>query len=104
MDKLEPARMASARSGEDAEVDTEKQDVFVPWKLQGKDGRTVTVTGSEEDEKKEEQTYQRYYHLFKAGELRSLVEDAARDLDLHDLRIEPEHWEEGNWWIRASFG
>lgn len=91
MDKLLPATMQ--RASEDSQAE-EKQDVFVPWKLQGRDGRTQD----------EAEVHQRYYHLFTAGELKDLVEDAAREMHLQDsLTVEPEHWEEGNWWIRAGF-
>lgn len=108
MDKLLPAVMQRQRPMDsDADVEAkadaggagrsgEQQDVFVPWKLQGKDGRAVA--GVQE----EEETYQRYYHLFKAGELRELIQEAGVEMGLsHIIEVEPERWEQGNWWIRA---
>ncbi|ORY32170.1 hypothetical protein BCR39DRAFT_524449 [Naematelia encephala] len=93
---------------ESAEVD-KVQDVLVPWVLQAQEGQT------------ESQVFQRYYHLFVAGELRDLVSSAAeaegyRVLQGDDrsggclrgtdkwLRIRAEGWEADNWWIEGEVG
>jgi tRNA (uracil-5-)-methyltransferase TRM9 len=50
-----------------------EQDVFVPWKL----AKSLKVQDSTPDTllnpKKEEIVYQRYYHMFKQGELEDLI-------------------------------
>jgi len=77
------------------------QDVFVPWKksTEKKDGQEATVD-----------VHQRYYHMFEKGELRELVEEAAKQLGLQVLKnvghesaagvqIVQEGWERSNWYI-----
>jgi len=83
----------------------EKQDVFVPWKLQPAQ-RTERLAG--EGKELAEPVYQRYYHLFKSGELREMVAEAARqeldDAGFRSFKIdEQEIWESGNWSIVACF-
>lgn len=107
MDKLESA--ASMLSSLELS-ETKKQDVFVPWKLQGaqqqKSKAEAGTTASEATSTPP--VFQRYYHLFKAGELRALVEEAVRE-ELDDdsqarfVIDEEERWESGNWSITGCF-
>lgn len=106
MDKLESAQhtMQSLQLSQ-----AEKQDVFVPWKHQeGQGKRAVVATVAQSQSSASELVYQRYYHLFRAGELRSLLAQAASDelgdSDFHFLIIdEHEKWESGNWSIVGQF-
>lgn len=69
-------------------------------------GQGENPSGKErEEEKEKEKTYQRYYHLFQSGELKSLVLEARDDLGLQDsLEVDDdEEWEQGNWCIQARF-
>ena len=99
MDKLERATLESV--GQIDELDGAKQDVFVPWKLQ-----SSTYPGDAQDGATAAPTYQRYYHLFRAGELKELVEAAAALFPTHgpQMVVDEERWEEGNWWITARYG
>jgi tRNA (uracil-5-)-methyltransferase TRM9 len=109
MDKLEKATSAlqSLHLSE-----TEKQEVFVPWKLQQRPSSKKIQNDTPDTQVQEEKSapvFQRYYHLFKAGELRELVMQAAEEeMDeglLPELRVdEDELWEQGNWCIQARFG
>lgn len=109
MDKLESAAnmLSSLELSE-----TKKQDVFVPWKLQPAQQKKSTIEApSDSIQATQDSTppvFQRYYHLFKAGELRALVLEAAREgfdgTSHHQLTIDSEErWESGNWSITASF-
>ncbi|KAI9033624.1 S-adenosyl-L-methionine-dependent methyltransferase [Phycomyces nitens] len=68
--------------------DVGKQDVFVPWTLSTKGQR---AEGSDETAKVTTTVYNRYYHLFKQGELDSLfqqidgvvIETSGYDRDNH---------------------
>lgn len=73
------------------------QDVFVPWK--------VLPKSNGQEEEKEEKIYNRYYHLFRQGELRDLVIEAAKELNVEtSLKVDAkEGWEQGNWNIQATF-
>ena len=98
MDKLERATLESVAQGD--ELDGAKQDVFVPWKLQSSATPDTPQDGTTAP------TYQRYYHLFRAGELKELVEAAAAASSTQGTRlmVDEERWEEGNWWITARYG
>lgn len=113
-----------------ADGDGEKvQDVLVPWVVKaggkagekkGKKVNDLEGGGGKEDsskegaEPKEDTVYHRYYHLFVKGELRELVETAAREdgfaLGNEErtgekwLRIIDEGWEADNWWIEGEVG
>lgn len=105
MDKLESA---ASMLGSLELSETKKQDVFVPWKLQSAQQKEASKSQSESPSSESTTTpvFQRYYHLFKAGELRALVlEAAAEELGTqHILSIdEEESWEAGNWSITARF-
>lgn len=97
MSKLLPAKLSTAAVEKPKQNDTGSQDVFVPWKLQAKPEQDPNSTDNQ-------QTFQRYYHLFRQGELKGLIMQAARELGLADTlqTDQSEQWEEGNWWIRAS--
>lgn len=88
MRELEHASLSNASLSEDS-----RQDVFVLWKLQSKASDTPP------------ETYQRYYHLFRQGELRAMLIDAASEVGvLSALHIDPaESYEQGNWCIQATF-
>lgn len=117
---------------------TEDQDVLVPWVLTtttkktkpvrapktknraGREVQTQTIEASMSELKVDspppDQTeaarpvYNRYYHMFRTGELESLVADAAATMQpvhrrrgatqpdrVHVVR-EASGWERGNWW------
>ncbi|MBW0482398.1 hypothetical protein O181_022113 [Austropuccinia psidii MF-1] len=89
------------------------QDVLVPWVLNNirKNNETIPQT-----------TYNRYYHLFREGELMNLVKSAAQSLKLSFVSDPPvlldsasdnrsdycliknHGWEADNWWIEAEIG
>ena len=120
----------------DAKV-TDDQDVLVPWVLTTSNKKTKTpraprakkgqaketdthaietatsemkVAAESEAKGEEEQrpVYNRYYHMFRAGELEALVADAAATMPaVHRRGARPEQvevvreasgWERGNWW------
>lgn len=78
--------------------DQATQDVLVPW----------VMTSQHAPETREEQVHQRYYHLFREGELEDLVAWAVRDLAqgaAGDTKPAPlavpqvaSGWDKGNWW------
>lgn len=66
----------------------EAQDVFVPWHLQNKyeakggaeqkeEEKEETKEKVMESELKQSKVYNRYYHVFKEGELEELVKQVA---------------------------
>ncbi|KAI3631625.1 hypothetical protein MIR68_010098 [Amoeboaphelidium protococcarum] len=61
-------------------------DVFVPWRIPSKEDPTVTVT------------YQRYYHLFRKGEIDEMVRRACTQFGCkqHVLR---SGYDRDNWYI-----
>lgn len=71
-------------------VQTEDQDLLVPWILR--------KGGFKEDQKGTAEVFQRFYHVFTEGELESLVEDAARHFPQVDVKLELNGWEKGNWY------
>ncbi|KAI7951163.1 hypothetical protein MJO29_009837 [Puccinia striiformis f. sp. tritici] len=89
------------------------QDVLVPWVLNNNPGGHST---------EKIQTYNRYYHLFREGELIELVKSAAESLQLFfkqlnsnqtepspsDVRdwclIKRHGWEADNWWVEIELG
>ena len=74
-----------------------KQDNFVPWHLQQKWENDVKVETMESGPKivKEEKinctVYQRYYHVFKKGEIENLIEK------IPGLEIEKSYFDHANW-------
>ncbi|PWN88360.1 hypothetical protein FA10DRAFT_280906 [Acaromyces ingoldii] len=77
-------------NGQPGEGD-ERQDLLVPWVLKSPGQAPQPDSG-------EEKVHQRYYHVFKSGELEDLVREAA--LSFPHLRIHREvsGWERGNWY------
>lgn len=69
----------SSRRGWD---DGDEQDVMVPWVMKAK--------GQAED-----QTYHRYYHLYRRGELESDIEAAGG-------QVLDSGYEKDNWWAVTS--
>ena len=99
---LQPATLSSLQSQAQAH---NEQDVFVPWTKQMPNGSTLNTT-----------VHQRYYHLFKQGELLSMVRDVAQELGFSVIdqgedgdsvtvsgrycRLQ-EVWERGNYVVMA---
>lgn len=75
----------SSRRGWD---ESHEQDVMVPWVMKQKQSATSKDSASE-------QTYQRYYHLYREGELEhDLVAAGGRVIELG--------YEKDNWWAIAE--
>jgi len=83
-------------------------DVVVPWVLSKK----LHNSNLAQQDKAAPQVFNRYYHLFSRGELRGLVEDAAKELS---LSIGPQHgksprgveiiqdgWEKSNYYVELK--
>ncbi|KAF8426656.1 S-adenosyl-L-methionine-dependent methyltransferase [Tirmania nivea] len=67
----------SSRRGWD---ENSPQDVFVPWVMQKQfagTGDKISAPNEQEKDSQTEQTYQRYYHLYRQGELEKDVSDAG---------------------------
>ncbi|KAA1083465.1 tRNA methyltransferase, has a role in tRNA modification [Puccinia graminis f. sp. tritici] len=89
------------------------QDVLVPWVLNNNNDQKSTDKVT---------TYNRYYHLFREGELIELVKCAAESLELLFTQLHsnlPEStsphlkdwclikrhgWEADNWWVEVELG
>ncbi|OAV98660.1 hypothetical protein PTTG_25612 [Puccinia triticina 1-1 BBBD Race 1] len=87
------------------------QDVLVPWALNNH---------SDDKSTEKAKTYNRYYHLFREGELIELVKRAAESLELPFNQIDPNTpdlppsyqkdcclikrhgWEADNWWVEIE--
>ena len=105
--KMGAAALAAAEgAGEGKEAETKPgekvQDVLVPWVYQPK-----TAPGVEADKT----VYHRYYHLFVEGELRQLIEAAAKEMGYGTeqqtgpwMRIRGEGYEADNWWVEGEVG
>ncbi|KAF1844572.1 uracil-5--methyltransferase TRM9 [Cucurbitaria berberidis CBS 394.84] len=83
-----------------------EQDVMVPWVLKQKkvkepkqrkrDGASNEVVAAEGEQKPDgDQTFLRYYHLYKKGELESDIEQAGG-------AVVESGYEKDNWWAIAS--
>ncbi|EFP94410.1 uncharacterized protein PGTG_20366, partial [Puccinia graminis f. sp. tritici CRL 75-36-700-3] len=117
---LPAPELGSSPSTSSIEPDLEKfeelsnlQDVLVPW-----------VLNNNSDQKSTDKltTYNRYYHLFREGELIELVKCAAESLELSFTQLDsdlpestPPHlndwclikrhgWEADNWWVEVELG
>ncbi|CAG8479308.1 5940_t:CDS:2 [Diversispora eburnea] len=66
--------------------DKEHQDVIVPW---------VIPASKNDPDRKEEAIYQRYYHLFKKGELDNLI------LNTGKAQIIKTDYDKDNWYVVA---
>lgn len=85
-------------------LDGNEQDVLVPWSMsefsgkkeeEKEEGKNNHVEGEPESKriKKDESAYQRYYHLFKKGELDELVKEAGGT-------ILESGYDRDNWYIK----
>ena len=69
------------------------QDVMVPWVMKGQ-----KQPGAEpEQAPSTDQTFYRYYHLYRKGELESDIQSAGGE-------IVEAGYEKDNWWAIASTG
>lgn len=143
----------SSDDAQDADGSTshgrKEQDVLVPWVLQRPSSSSTSSTprpppvdnpapntapdsdsSTARDHSPQPQVFERYYHLFTAGELRQLVHDAAEEEgfvllpNLAEkgeeanctappqkvpegrkwLRVCGEGWEMDNWWLEGEVG
>ncbi|KAK2624354.1 hypothetical protein QTJ16_006304 [Diplocarpon rosae] len=69
-----------------------EQDVMVPWVL--KSGKKKTASGAEPEPEK---TFQRYYHLYRKGELEEDVRSAGGE-------VVEAGYEKDNWWVVCRRG
>jgi alkylated DNA repair protein alkB family protein 8 len=70
-----------------------EQDMLVPWQLKKGRGRgTMDGEGGVED-KPDEQTYHRYYHVFKQGELEALCGEVGGCV------VKRSYYDQGNWCV-----
>ena len=58
--------------------------MFVPWTTRTEEG--------------EEKVFQRYYHLYRKGELEGEVREAAMEMGVEWIEL-LEGWEKGNWYV-----
>ena len=74
-----------------------EQDNFVPWHLQNTYENDITIKslGPEimKDETKNSTVYHRYYHVFKKGEIESLI------LHVPELLILDSYYDHANWCV-----
>ncbi|KAF7872307.1 hypothetical protein EAF04_003231 [Stromatinia cepivora] len=82
---------SSSRRGWDS---TNPQDVMVPWVM--RTGKKVAADGSI-SEPASEKTFQRYYHLYRAGEL-------EEDIRAVGGLVVDSGYEKDNWWAICSRG
>lgn len=76
-----------------------EQDVFVPWHLHFKyesDLENIDHEGCEIDLAKKSVVYQRYYHVFKEGELETLVQQHP------GLRVVNSYYDKENWCVQIQ--
>lgn len=78
----------SSRRGWD---EGDEQDIMVPWVM--KTGKKDLGNGQFAEPK--ETTFQRYYHLFRSGELEENIRDAGGD-------VADSGYERDNWWAIAT--
>ncbi len=74
--------------------DFKEQDVFVPWHLHFKyedELDKIDTEGCEIDMEKKSVIYKRYYHVFKKGELESLLEKHS-DIEILESYYDRENW------------
>lgn len=72
-----------------------QQDNFVPWHLQGKWENNIKIESLGPDIIKDQKSncmvYQRYYHVFKKGEIEQLINQ------IEDIEIEYSYYDHANW-------
>ncbi|KAE8211427.1 hypothetical protein CF327_g4822 [Tilletia walkeri] len=102
---------SSASVAETTEIPRE-QDLLVPWVNSGSfpsqkaSSRSEGVSGEATSSATEPQiqppstVFQRFYHVFREGELEDLVDKASHSLDDPDVDVvlQGSGWERGNWW------
>lgn len=111
IDQDDASKRVVPSTGETSDV--KEQDVLVPWVLSNGSQRKSDATTAEDAPR----VYQRYYHMFAPGELRSLTESAAASLGLivgpppnaadsqgpqSGLEIVAEGWERSNHYVEAK--
>jgi len=79
---------ASSRRGWD---EGDKQDVMVPWVTKSKPSAQSVSENASSTVTQEEKTFQRYYHLYRKGELEDDVKSA-------DGKVLESGYEKDNWW------
>ncbi|CAD6919094.1 unnamed protein product [Tilletia controversa] len=99
----------------DTALAAREQDLLVPWVKTGSfpsqkpskrpDHAVTDATSTPESQPPPSTVFQRFYHVFREGELESLVDKAAQTLDdghLHqggiEVVLQGSGWERGNWW------
>ncbi|KAK0308239.1 tRNA methyltransferase, has a role in tRNA modification [Friedmanniomyces endolithicus] len=71
------------------------QDVMVPWVMRGsKKGAAAAGRGGGSGRSGEDRVFNRYYHLYRKGELERDVESAGGE-------VVEGGWERDNWWVVA---
>lgn len=81
-------------------IDGNEQDVLVPWNMNEFSGSVKEPetkrpkSTAEEDPEDQEESFQRYYHLFKKGELDELVLEAG------GVEILESGYDRDNWYIK----
>lgn len=126
----------TASSPSPATSGTKAQDVLVPWvktpaPATPKSPASTTSTTTPASNTDAPQVFQRYYHMFAAGELRDLAQRAASDLGLfvgresdldssspmdakekeraneieviHGMEVVADGWERSNYYLEARF-
>lgn len=84
---------SSSRRGWDSHSD---QDTLVPWVLKSPPAAATTTQGEQQGQgPREETTFQRYYHLYREGELEEDVVAAGGV-------VEESGYERDNWWVICS--
>ncbi|TFY50685.1 hypothetical protein EVJ58_g10935 [Rhodofomes roseus] len=97
------------------------KDVFVPWVLSSRSAseEKSKIPTSHDATAEANKVFNRYYHMFAQGELRQLVEEAARDLGLligsagegkggdgdvpvRGLEIAQDGWERSNYFVEIT--
>ncbi|KAF9533541.1 S-adenosyl-L-methionine-dependent methyltransferase [Crepidotus variabilis] len=94
------------------------KDVVVPWVLskepRGKNKNESKGHEQTPPDNEEPKVYNRYYHMFAKGELRALVEEAAKELNLsitmeqnaegrsRGLEIVQDGWERSNYYVELK--
>jgi len=73
--------------------EADDQDVMVPWVMRGSK-KGAAVRGGEVGGGAEDRVFNRYYHLFRKGELEGDVESAGGE-------VVEGGWERDNWWVVA---
>lgn len=66
----------------------DEQDVMIPWHLQKR-----FEIGQNTTDNSETKVLQRYYHLFKEGELEGIISN------IPNLKLLESYWDVDNWYI-----